>query len=127
LGLDLDKTGHLSFNSFQFLAADLTGSSAVTAFLGSTTQGFIKAATDAVNGVERAGTGLLSAAKSSVQSEISRLDAHIADQQAIVDRMKAQLQEEMSASDALIASMEQQYNYLSGMFSAMQTAASQYK
>src|SRR5215471_6505255 len=70
LGLDLDKTGHLSFNSFQFLAADLTGSSAVTAFLGSTTQGFIKAATDAVNGVERAGTGLLSAAKSSVQSEI---------------------------------------------------------
>jgi flagellar hook-associated protein 2 len=127
LGLDLDKTGHLTFNSFQFLAADLTGSSGITAFLGSTTQGFIKAVTDAVNGVEQAGTGLLSSAERSVQSESARLDGNIADQQAIVDRMKAQLQARMAASDALIASMEQQYNYLSGMFSAMQTAANQNK
>jgi hypothetical protein len=33
----------------------------------------------------------------------------------------------MSAADALIASMEQQYSYISNMFTAMETAAQQYK
>ena len=36
LGLDLDKTGHLTFNQFTLIGSDLTNSAGVTAFLGST-------------------------------------------------------------------------------------------
>jgi hypothetical protein len=41
--------------------------------------------------------------------------------------MTERMTEQISAADALIATMEQQYNYLSGMFQAMQTADAQYK
>jgi len=127
LGLDLDKTGHLSFNPFQLLAADLTNSAGVTAFLGTASgSGFLRLATDGLNGVEEAGSGLLTAAKSAITSQTSRLDGSIASQQAVIDRMKTQLQERMAAADALIATLEQQYNYMSGLFAAQAAAAKQY-
>jgi hypothetical protein len=37
------------------------------------------------------------------------------------------MQNQMAAADALVASMEQQYNYLSGLFQAQQTADQMYK
>jgi hypothetical protein len=37
------------------------------------------------------------------------------------------MQTQMAAADALISSMEQQYNYIAGMFQAMDTASNQYK
>ena len=99
----------------------------MTAFLGTATGGgFLRLATDGLNSVEDAGTGLISSAKSSITAQSSRLDDSIATQQAVVDRMKTQLQERMAAADALIATMEQQYNYLSGLFEAQQTADKQY-
>lgn len=128
LGLDLGQDGHLTFNSTNFAAANLTGSTGTTSFLGSsTTQGFLKLASDSLNGVNQATTGLLPVLQTSVASEITRTDSNIADQQARVDAATAQMQSQMSSADALIASMEQTYNYLSGMFSAMQTASSQYR
>jgi flagellar capping protein FliD len=127
LGLDLDKTGHLSFNSFTLLASDLTNSAGITAFLGSATGGgFLKLATDSLNGVEQPGIGLLPAAESAIQEQSTRIDQNIADQQAIVDRMTAQMQTQMAAADALIASMEQQYEYLSGLFTSQADASKQY-
>lgn len=127
LGLDLDKTGHLTFSSFTLMAADLGSSSGVTAFLGSTTSGFIKAASDALKSVQSTGTGVLSQAKSSLQDQLTRLTDTIADKQEAVDRLTERLQAQMAAADALIASMEQQYTYMSNMISAMRTASEQYQ
>lgn len=128
LGMDLDKTGHLTFSSLSLMAADIMNPSGVAAFLGnSTTGGFLKSATDLLNRVEATGTGLLPMAQAGAQSQITSIVNSIADQQTRVDAMTAQLQNQMAAADALIASMEQQYNYLSGMFQAMQTASAQYK
>jgi len=130
LGLKLDSSnsGRLNFNSLQFIAADITSSGAITSFLGDSEQGgFLKWATDSLNGVEAPTTGVLSTAQASVKSSIAEVDSSIADKQASVDRLKEQLQARMAAADALIASMEQQYNYLSNMFTAMQNAAQQYK
>jgi flagellar hook-associated protein 2 len=125
LGLDLDKNGHLTFNSANFTAAGL---SSISSFLGSAgTQGFLKAASDGLNGVQDAATGLLPTAQADIQSQTTNLTDQIADQQARIDSLTARLQAQMSAADALVASMEQQYTYLSGMFSAMQTADQQYK
>jgi flagellar hook-associated protein 2 len=128
LGLDLDKTGHISFNSFQLVAADLTNSNGVAAFLGSATSGgFLKLASDTLRGVEETGTGLLPGAEAAVKQQITNLDSTIGTQQGLIDRMKVRLQEQMAAADALIATMEQQYSYLSGLFSAQDTANRQYE
>ena len=72
-------------------------------------------------------TGLLPTSETAVQDQITNITQTIADQQARVDQMTERMTEQISAADALIATMEQQYNYLSGMFQAMQTADAQYK
>jgi flagellar hook-associated protein 2 len=127
LGLDLDKTGHLTFNSFKLLASDLTNSTGVTAFLGSTSGGgFLKLATDSLQSVEGVGTGLLPSAEANVTQQSARIDSTIADAQDRVDQMKTRLQEQMAASDALIATMEQQYDYLTGLFASQAAADKQY-
>ncbi|MDE3165496.1 MAG: flagellar filament capping protein FliD [Acidobacteriota bacterium] len=127
LGLDLDKTGQMTFNSLVLMGTELTASTAVSSFLGSSTSGFLKAAQDALTSVDDVTTGLLPMAQSSLADESSRLDQSISDTQARVDNMQTQMQTQMAAADALIASMEQQYNYLYGLFSSMQTASQQYK
>jgi len=127
LGLDLDKTGHLTFNSFKLLASDLTNSAGVTAFLGGTSGGgFLKMAGDSLNAVEQVGSGLLPAAEAAVRGQVSNIDSQIATQQDVVDRMTAQLTDRMAAADSLIATMEQQYSYLSSLFSSQDTANKSY-
>ena len=84
-------------------------------------------ATDSLNSVEDSVTGILPTWSASVQDQITNITQTIADQQARVDEMTQQMTDQISAADALIATMEQQYNYLSGMFQAMQTADAQYK
>jgi flagellar capping protein FliD len=130
LGLNLsdDNSGHLAFNSFALMSADITNPSGVTAFLGDATKsGFLKSVTDLLNNVEASGTGLLPSVEADITNQSNTIDQEIADQQRRVDDMTANMQAQMSAADAMIASMEQQYDYLNGMFAAMQTADQQYK
>jgi flagellar hook-associated protein 2 len=127
LGVELDSTGHLTFNQFELLKADLTSSTSVTSFLGSSTSGFLKAATDALASVEDPVSGLLPQTEALLKQNITDLTGTIDDHQARIDDMTASLQERMAAADALIASMQQQYDYMASMFSAMQNSASQYK
>jgi flagellar hook-associated protein 2 len=127
LGLILDKTGHMTFNSLTLMAADISNSADVTAFLGSTTSGFLKQATDGMTGVEDSVSGLLPTMEADLKTQISGVAAAIADQQTKVDDMTLRMQTQMAAADALISSMEQQYNYIAGMFQAMDTASNQYK
>jgi len=128
LGLDLDKTGHLTFNSFSLMATDITNPSGVVQFLGdSNSAGFLKSASDLLNRVTDSATGIIPSAEADIQSQVTNITNEISDQQSRVDDMTAQMQQQMSAADALIASMEQQYDYLNGLFSAMQTADQQYK
>jgi flagellar capping protein FliD len=127
LGVELDKTGHLSFQSFALVAADLSGSAAVTSFLGSSTSGFLKAARQALADVRDAGAGILSQTRTSTNAQIDSLTNSIAERRARVDQLTERLREQMSAADALIASMEQQLSYMTSMISAMRSAADQYK
>jgi flagellar capping protein FliD len=140
LGLDLQTNGHLQYTQFNFMAADITNSTSVTAFLGSATvtpsatggstvtgSGFLKAATAALASVEDTTTGLLKTTEADVTSQITSVTNTIATKQSAVDALQLRLQNQMAASDALIAQMEQQYNYLSGLFQAQQTADQMYK
>ena len=128
LGLDLGTDGHITYNNFTLMAADLASSTSVTSFLGSATGGgFLKTATDALTSVEDPTTGLLKTLETDTKSQITSLGTTISAKQAAVDAMQLTMQNQMASADALIASMEQQYSYLSGMFQAQQTADAMYK
>ena len=128
LGMALGTNGQITYNPLTLMSADLSSSTGVTAFLGSATgSGFLKTATDALTSVEDPTTGLLKTSETDTTSQITDLTTTIADKQAKVDAMQLQMQNQMAAADALVASMEQQYNYLSGLFQAQQTADQMYK
>ena len=128
LGLVLGSDGHVTYDAFTLMSADITSSTSVTSFLGSATGGgFLKAASDALTGVETPVTGLLKAYKTDVESQITRLSDKIAEKQNKVDLLQIRLQNQMAAADALIASMEQQSSYFTNMFAAQDTANQMYK
>jgi flagellar capping protein FliD len=128
LGLDLGTDGHLTYNAFTLMSADITASTSVTSFLGSATGGgFLRNATDALTSVEAPDTGLLKTSEADATSQIAKLGTTIAEKQSRVDTLQLTMQNKMAAADALIASMQQQYSYLSGLFQAQQTADQMYK
>ncbi len=127
IGLDLQKDGTMTFTALNLMATELSNPAGVTAFLGTAAGGgFLKAATDALNGVETATTGTLKAAETGTETQITDIGAQITNKQDQITQLQTQLTAEMTTADAAIAAMEQQYNYVSGLFSAMQTADQQY-
>ena len=128
LGLSFDRTGHLSFNSLTFLAANFISPEATAAFLGDKTAGgFLKAATGPLDLVERTASGMLKTEMTSITAEIGNVDRRIAESQARVDQMKTSLYERMATTDAMIAALEQQFNYLSSMFESMRASSQSYR
>jgi flagellar hook-associated protein 2 len=127
VGLDLQPDGTMTYTEANLMATELSNPGGLAAFLGSATGGgFLQAATDALNGVEATDTGTLKAAETSTQTEITDLGAQITAQQSQITQLQTQLTAQMTAADAAIASMEQQYDYVTGLFAAMQTADQQY-
>jgi flagellar hook-associated protein 2 len=123
LGLTLGTNGQITFNSFTLIGTDIANSAAVTAFLGSPTGGgFLQLATNTLTGLEDSTTGLLKTSETDLGTQITNLGDTITAKQAKVSALQIQLQNQMAASDAMISSLEQQYTYLSGLFSAQQTA-----
>jgi flagellar capping protein FliD len=120
LGLTFDKTGKLSFDQTVFNAASAAHSSDVRGFLGSpSTGGFLKAATDILNGLDDPIHGTIQASRDSAQLSITKQNQRIADEQAHIDILQQSLIARMSAADALIASLEQQVNYFTTLFASM--------
>jgi len=120
LGLAFDKNGVLSFDPSVLSAAASRDFEGVTDFLGNaTTGGFLKAATDALNGVTDATSGAISLTLTSVGGEITDVNDRINDNQDRVDQLKQNLTAQMAAADALIAQMQQQVLYMTNLFTAM--------
>lgn len=127
LGFTLNVDGTLTYSPLTMMSTDLVNSVGVTGFLGSATGGgFLKAATDAMNQVEAANTGLLKTAETSSQSQITNIGNQISAKQAIVDQLQINLTNQMAQADAALETIEQQYNYMKNMLAAQQTAALQY-
>jgi len=128
VGLDLGSDGHLTFNQFTLMAADLSNSSTVTNFFGSADEGgFLKMAASALDGIANSTTGLLATSRDNIQKQIDSENGRIASKQEQVDALNERLLLQMSAADAAIAAMEQQYSYLFSMFSAMKSDSAQYQ
>jgi len=120
LGLTFDKTGKLSFDAAVFQTVSSAHGSDVRAFLGSpSTGGFLKAATDILNGLEDSQNGDIATSRNSAQTAIDNQNRKIADEQARIDILQKNLIARMSAADALIASLEQQVTYFNTLFASM--------
>jgi flagellar hook-associated protein 2 len=120
LGLTFDKTGHLSFDQTVFDNASTAHASDVKAFLGSpSTGGFLKAATDILNGLEDPTTGAVETTRANAQTAITKQNQRIADEQDRIDILTTSLTARISAADALIASLEQQVTYFTSLFASM--------
>ena len=113
LGFTLNVNGTPTYNPLNMMATDLSNSAGVSAFLGSATGGgFLQAATNALNSVEAAKTGMLKTAETSLQSQITDIGTAITQKQAAVTQLQTNLTNQIAQSDAAIAMMQQQYSYL---------------
>lgn len=120
LGITFDKTGHLSFDQNTFNSVSAAHPSDLGAFLGSPTSGgFLKSATDILNGLEQTGTGTIQAALTSAQDAVNRQNQRISDEQDRLDQITNSLTAQISAADALIASLAQQATYFGNLFASM--------
>jgi flagellar capping protein FliD len=125
LGLTLGTDGHFTFNESILLGADLTNSSSVDSFLGSIESdgGFLGSLNDTLNGLEDPTTGAIKTTETAYETESTQIQSQITSGQAKVALLQTNLTNQMSTADALIASMQSQYNYLTSVFQAEQTAS----
>jgi flagellar hook-associated protein 2 len=122
LGFGFNDKGKLSVDMTAFRAATDGQFEALSDFLGSSsTDGFLKYASDLMTGLEDATNGVIKTAISDVRTQLTQQETRITDQQTRIDALQKNLEARMAASDALIASMEQQVNFMNGLMEAMIT------
>lgn len=112
-----DDTGELSFDRSIFDSATAGQTSALAAFLGSTSGGgFLGVAAKALMQIEDPVTGILTSDIDSVQSSIDRTNQKISDEQDQVSQLQQNLTRQMAAADAMLYSLQQQASYFEQMF-----------
>jgi flagellar hook-associated protein 2 len=116
LGLDLDKTGHLSFNASELQASTSQGVSNVLKFLGDSSTGFIKAATSAVQGLEDPINGFIKLESQQISTNLSKLSSQISDEVDSINAFQQNLLEQLSRSDAVIFQLQSQASFFEGLF-----------
>jgi flagellar hook-associated protein 2 len=117
LGISMDDTGQLTFDSSQFSSAN---ASDLDQFLGSATGGgFLQTATNALTAIEDPTTGYIPTATSDVNNEITQENSQITQEQQKISDLQTTLTQQMATADATIASLENQKNYITNLFTAM--------
>ena len=116
-GLSLDQTGHLSLDSAAFTKASNADFSTLLSTLGSsTTGGFLKVATDLLDGIENATSGTLKSQEDSIAKQLTDQQTRITNEQATVSQLQANLTAQIAKADAAIALLESQVSYVTGLF-----------
>jgi flagellar hook-associated protein 2 len=116
LGLTVDETGTMSFDSATFSALNPAD---VAQFLGaSTTGGFMQAASNALSSVDNETTGDIEGDYSALQTQINHQNQLIASEQIRITDMETNLQSQLSQADAAIATLQSQKTYYADLFQA---------
>src|SRR5207248_3934835 len=111
LGFSFDKNGVLSLDSTLFQTATSGNAGALANFLGDATTGFIKAANDAMSGLEDPTSGIIKTTLTSLAAQATNEDTVIAAEQARIDQFTENMTARISAADALIAQLQQQLGF----------------
>jgi flagellar hook-associated protein 2 len=116
LGLTLDETGQMSFDSSAFSAAS---TSAIQTFLGTTsTGGFLQSANNDLLSMTDSNTGILQAQATTLQTQVTSDNNQIATDQSNITDLQTNLQQQLSAADAAIATLQAQTSYFQQLFTA---------
>lgn len=116
LGLDLDKTGHLTFNSTELQASTAQGTANVLKYLGDSTTGFILAATSAVQALEDPINGFVKSEEQQISTNLLTLNNQISDEVDKINTFQQTLLEQLSQSDAAIYQLQSQATFFQGLF-----------
>jgi flagellar hook-associated protein 2 len=120
LGITVDDTGVLSVNSSTFAAAANANFAGLVSTLGGTsTGGFIFAATNLLNSVEDPTRGSLKIEENTAASEIAAQNTTITNEQTKIAQIQTNITAQMVTADAAIASLESQVSYVNGLFYAI--------
>jgi flagellar hook-associated protein 2 len=123
IGLDLDKTGHITFNAAEF-TMNLGGNfSTLSQFLGDSTTGFIHAATTALDSLEDPITGSIKSAENVLSKSLSSLQSKINDQVAQINQFQQNLYDQLAKSDAAVYSLDSQVQFFTQMFATQNANA----
>jgi flagellar hook-associated protein 2 len=116
LGLDLDSTGQLSFDSSAFSSLN---TSDIQAFLGSAaTGGFLQMATNAATSATDSSTGIIENNVNALQTQVTNENTLISNQQNMITNMEANLETQLSAADAAISTLQSEKTYFADLFQA---------
>lgn len=124
LGLDLDTTGHLTFNATEFQATASQGFTALAQLLGDSTSGFIGTATSAVQSLEDPITGMIKSEEQQITASLAALSTKINDQVNHINDFQQTLLAQLSNADAAIYSLQSQASYFQSLFAAQYPSTS---
>ncbi len=119
-GITVDDTGVLSVNTAAFTAAANANFAGLESTLGGTsTGGFLEAATNLLNSVEDPTVGSLKIEEKTAASELAAQNTVISNEQIQIAQIQTNITAQMVTADAAIASLESQVSYVNGLFFAI--------
>ncbi len=116
IGLDLDTSGHLTFNAAEFAAAGGANISALSQFLGNSTSGFLGSITSAVSSLEDPINGVFHAQEAILNTNITNIGTKMTSKINDINLYQQNLATHLSQSDALIATLSTQVTYFQDLF-----------
>ncbi len=116
VGLDLDRQGHLSFNTSEFNRSIGSNFALLAQFLGDSNSGFAQAAGKAVDSLEDPINGSLKNAESILSKTSISLRSKINDQVAQVNLFQENLYKQLAKSDAATYSLSAQAEFFTQLF-----------
>jgi len=118
-GIAVDQTGRLSVDTSAFTSAANASFSTLLQTLGSSdSSGFLKTASDLLQGIEASGTGALPSEESAVASQITAQQTKITDEQATLTQLQTNLTAQIAKADAALAQLESRVSYVTGLFAS---------
>jgi flagellar hook-associated protein 2 len=116
-GISVDTNGQLSVDTSAFTTAANANFAGLASTLGgSSTGGFLQAATNALNSVNDLTTGSIQVEENTAQDQITAQNSKIADEQAKIALLQSNLTAQIVKADAAISALESQLSYVNGLF-----------
>jgi len=116
-GISSGTNGQLSVDTAAFTAAANANFAGLASTIGGTTTGgFLQAATNALNSVNDLTTGSIQVEENTGRDQITSQNAKIADEQAKIALLQSNLTAQIVKADAAISALESQLSYVNGLF-----------
>ncbi len=118
LGLELSRSGVLSFSALTFNALSTADLKAALSFIGDTTSGFAGNALTRLRGLGDPVSGQIQTSIKFLRQTDQSISERILQAQGRVDRLIDNLEKQFSAVDVILARLEAQQNLLTNLFDA---------